>query len=243
MRDKNRNLEESFIFLEKKTPIYMTRRVRHSWYNIYIYIYRKSAMMCTSRHPSHYRKSTMTHMFTSLAVLQEILATRICSFVVGQKILIIYLSLRTGEISLANDSSPSNHRIENRETKNQTGIAGKNKLTVYFLKGEPIDDDPEVVKEGEGNDHRPIVTETSRGIEDEGPIRGTRTKTFRPRLTRVTSATALLLLLLHRVPPRKDNQGKDDYAKSYQNDSSFFFLILTHRKRQEYVYFLDFENF
>lgn len=38
MRDKNRNLEESFIFLEKKTPIYMTRRVRHSQYNIYIYI-------------------------------------------------------------------------------------------------------------------------------------------------------------------------------------------------------------
>lgn len=127
--------------------------------------------------------------------------------------------------------------------KESNGNRGKERLTVYFLKGEPIDDDPEVVKEGEGNDHRPIVTETSRGIEDEGPIRGTRTKTFRPRLTRVTSATALLLLLLHRVPPRKDNQGKDDYAKSYQNDSSFFFLILTHRKRQEYVYFLDFENF
>lgn len=92
------------------------------------------------------------------------------------------------------------------ESKTETnGNRGKERLTVYFLKGEPIDDDPEVVKEGEGNDHRPIVTETSRGIEDEGPIRGTRTKTFRPRLTRVTSATALLLLLLHRVPPREDN--------------------------------------
>lgn len=97
-------------------------------------------------------------------------------------------------------------RSSNRKNRKESnGNRGKEGLTVYFLKGEPIDDDPEVVKEGEGDDHRPIVTETSRGIEDEGPIRGTRTKTFRPRLTRVTSATALLLLLLHRVPPREDN--------------------------------------
>lgn len=94
--------------------------------------------------------------------------------------------------------------IESKESE-RIKWESRERLTVYFLKGEPIDDDPEVVKEGEGDDHRPIVTETSRGIEDEGPIRGTRTKTFRPRLTRVTSATALLLLLLHRVPPREDN--------------------------------------
>lgn len=163
-------------------------------------------MMCTSRHPPHYRnppwricsrhspyyrKSSRRGMFTfircrienpyNLPIVKD-----------GRNI--------PSERFISVQSSSRKPR-----DKESNGNRGKERLTVYFLKGEPIDDDPEVVKEGEGNDHRPIVTETSRGIEDEGPIRGTRTKTFRPRLTRVTSATALLLLLLHRVPPRKDN--------------------------------------
>lgn len=73
-------------------------------------------------------------------------------------------------------------------------------LTVYLLEGDPVDDDPEVVEKGKGDHHRPVITETSRGIEDEGPIRGTRTKTLCSCLSRVASITALLLLLLRRIP-------------------------------------------
>ncbi|KYN36909.1 hypothetical protein ALC56_08700 [Trachymyrmex septentrionalis] len=74
-------------------------------------------------------------------------------------------------------------------------------LTVDLLEGKPIDDHPEVVKKGKRNHHRPIVTETSRRIEDEGPIWRTRAKTPRSRLSGIASTTALLLLLLRRVPP------------------------------------------
>lgn len=75
------------------------------------------------------------------------------------------------------------------------------KLTVDLLEGKPIDDHPEVVKKGKRNHHRPIITETSRRIEDEGPIWRTRAKTPRSRLPGIASTTALLLLLLRRVPP------------------------------------------
>lgn len=44
-------------------------------------------------------------------------------------------------------------------------------LTVYLLEGEPVDDDPEVVEEGEGDDHGPVVAEPAGGVEHEGPVR------------------------------------------------------------------------
>lgn len=75
------------------------------------------------------------------------------------------------------------------------------KLTVDLLEGKPIDDHPEVVKKGKGNHHRPIVTETSRRIEDEGPVRRARAETPRSWLSGISPTTALLLLLLRRVPP------------------------------------------
>lgn len=45
-------------------------------------------------------------------------------------------------------------------------------LTVDFLEGEPVDDHPEVVKKGKGDDHGPVVAETTSWVEDEGPVLG-----------------------------------------------------------------------
>lgn len=74
-------------------------------------------------------------------------------------------------------------------------------LTVDLLEGEPVDDDPEVVEKGEGDDHGPVVAEPARGVEDERPVGRTGTEAPRARLARVAAATALLLLLLGRVAP------------------------------------------
>lgn len=90
-----------------------------------------------------------------------------------------------------------------------TGSQEEKGLTVYLLEGEPVDDDPEVVEKGKGDHHRPVITETSRGIEDEGPIRSTRTKTLCSRLSRIASATTLLLLLLDRVSPAEKQRYND----------------------------------
>lgn len=79
------------------------------------------------------------------------------------------------------------------------------------MEGEPVDDDPEVVEKGERDHHRPIVTQTSRGIEDEGPIRGALCSLC-SWLPGVASAAALLLLLLHRVPPAA--QRHNDLSKA-----------------------------
>lgn len=48
------------------------------------------------------------------------------------------------------------------------------RLTVYFLEGKAVNDDPEIVEEGDGDDHRPIVAETSRRVEDERKRAGRR---------------------------------------------------------------------
>lgn len=42
--------------------------------------------------------------------------------------------------------------------------------TINLLKGEPVDYDPEVVEEGEGDHHGPVVTEAARRVEHEGPV-------------------------------------------------------------------------
>lgn len=44
-------------------------------------------------------------------------------------------------------------------------------ITINFLKGEPVDDDPQVVEEGERDYHGPVVAETASRIEHEGPVR------------------------------------------------------------------------
>lgn len=38
------------------------------------------------------------------------------------------------------------------------------------MKREPIDDDPEVVKEGQRHDHGPVVAETAGRVKHEGPM-------------------------------------------------------------------------
>ena len=51
-----------------------------------------------------------------------------------------------------------------------TGIL-RSELTINFLEGGPVDDDPEIVQEGEGHHHGPVVTEAAGGIEHKGPVR------------------------------------------------------------------------
>lgn len=77
--------------------------------------------------------------------------------------------------------------------------------TVDLLEGEPVDDDPEVVEEGEADDHGPVVAQPSRGIENERPVWGPgAAETPGAHHARVTAASPLLLLLLQRVPPGID---------------------------------------
>lgn len=45
-------------------------------------------------------------------------------------------------------------------------------LTINLLKGESVDDDPEVVEEGERDYHGPVVAEAARWVEYEGPVLG-----------------------------------------------------------------------
>lgn len=44
------------------------------------------------------------------------------------------------------------------------------RLTINFLKSEPIHYDPEVVEEGKRDDHGPVVTQPARGVEHERPV-------------------------------------------------------------------------
>lgn len=52
-------------------------------------------------------------------------------------------------------------------------LCDQNTLTVNFLKGEPVDDDPKIVEEGERHNHGPIVTKPTSRVEYERPIRST----------------------------------------------------------------------
>lgn len=57
------------------------------------------------------------------------------------------------------------------------------RVQVDLLKGKPIDDDPEIVEEGHGHDHGPVVAEAAGRIEHERPL-GVRTQPRRGRATR-----------------------------------------------------------
>ena len=91
------------------------------------------------------------------------------------------------------------------------------KLTVDLLEGEPVDDDPEVVEEGQRDYHRPIVAESSRRIEDEGPVGRAGLEAPRARLARVAPAAPLLLLLRGRVAPVSKVEALFVFAFYYDN--------------------------
>lgn len=44
-------------------------------------------------------------------------------------------------------------------------------LTVNLLESEPVDYDPEIVEEGEGNHHGPVVAQAASWVKHEGPVR------------------------------------------------------------------------
>lgn len=54
-------------------------------------------------------------------------------------------------------------------------------LTVYLLEREPVDYDPEVVEESEGDHHGPVVAQAPGGVEHEGPVRAGAQPTARVR--------------------------------------------------------------
>jgi hypothetical protein len=55
------------------------------------------------------------------------------------------------------------HEVVQREPDDQ-------RLPGDLREAEPEDDDPEVVEEGQGNDHRPVVAQPPGGVEDERPV-------------------------------------------------------------------------
>lgn len=88
---------------------------------------------------------------------------------------------------------------------------GQAEPTIYLLKGKSINDDPEVVKKGERDDHRPVIAQPSRRIKNERPVGRSRFESPGSRVARVSSATSLLLLLLCRVSSKKSQKNNTNF--------------------------------
>lgn len=56
------------------------------------------------------------------------------------------------------------------------------KLTVNLLEGESVYYHPEIVQEGKGDDHGPVVTQTPRWIKYKRPVRSTGSKSLVVRI-------------------------------------------------------------